>query len=125
MRCLPYLRWNPPYSYGAVPSFFSLLTPTLLHHFPTGAGKSSDVFVIGATNRPDLLDSSLLRPGRFDRLLYLGSAQDPASRLSVLQASTRKFQLAEGVDMQAVVDCLPLTFTGADFSAVASQVRRK
>jgi len=86
-----------------------------------GGGARKDVFVIGATNRPDLLDSSLLRPGRFDRLLYLGNSQDPSNRLSILQASTRKFTLAPNVNLQEVVARVPVTFTGADFSAVAAQ----
>lgn len=48
--------------------------------------------------------------------------QDPAARLQVLQASTRRFALAPDVDLAAVVARCPPTFTGADFSAVASQV---
>lgn len=52
-----------------------------------GAG---DVFVIGATNRPDLLDPALLRPGRFDKLLYLGVSQDHESQLRIIEALTRK-----------------------------------
>lgn len=84
-------------------------------------GRRKDVFVIGATNRPDLLDASLLRPGRFDRLLYLGNSQDPANRLSIMQASTRKFRLAPDVDLSEVVAHVPATCTGADFSAVAAQ----
>ena len=55
-----------------------------------GLQKSEDVFVIGATNRVDLLDSALLRPGRFDRLVYLGISEDIQSRLNILTAITRK-----------------------------------
>ncbi len=56
-----------------------------------GLQRSEDVFVIGATNRPDLLDQALLRPGRFDRLVYLGVSEDVESKTKVLRAITRRF----------------------------------
>lgn len=55
-----------------------------------GLHKSCDVFVIGATNRPDLLDPALIRPGRFDKLLYLGISEDHESQLKILKALTSK-----------------------------------
>lgn len=48
-----------------------------------GSGSGGTVFVIGATNRPDLLDPSLMRPGRFDRLLYLGVSGDQETQIKV------------------------------------------
>lgn len=49
----------------------------------SGGSSSGTVFVIGATNRPDLLDPSLMRPGRFDRLLYLGVSGDRGTQIKV------------------------------------------
>jgi peroxin-6 len=48
------------------------------------------VFVIGATNRPDLLDPALLRPGRFDKMLYLGVSDTNDKQQTILEALTRK-----------------------------------
>ncbi|XP_073327114.1 peroxisomal ATPase PEX6 isoform X2 [Pagrus major] len=81
---------------------------------------SVGVFVIGATNRPDLLDQSLLRPGRFDKLVYVGINEDRVSQLQVLRAVLRKFQLDPAVDLQQVVDRCPAHVTGADLYALCS-----
>lgn len=56
-----------------------------------GLDNNKDVFVLAATNRPDLVDPALLRPGRFDKMFYVGICSDISSKLSVLQALTRRY----------------------------------
>ncbi|KAJ8309185.1 hypothetical protein KUTeg_014059 [Tegillarca granosa] len=85
-----------------------------------GLHKSCDVFVIGATNRPDLLDPALLRPGRFDKMLYLGISEDSESQIRIIKALTRKFKLADNLDLEKVVENCPKNLTGADLYALCS-----
>ncbi|XP_062952946.1 peroxisome biogenesis factor 6 isoform X2 [Cynocephalus volans] len=85
-----------------------------------GLHSTQDVFVIGATNRPDLLDPALLRPGRFDKLVFVGASEDRASQLRVLSAITRKFKLEPSVSLVNVLDCCPPQLTGADLYSLCS-----
>ncbi|XP_028398673.1 peroxisome assembly factor 2-like [Dendronephthya gigantea] len=85
-----------------------------------GLKRSHDVFVIGATNRPDLLDPALLRPGRFDKLLYLGISKAKEDRMKIMKALTRKFNLPEEISLGDLVDMCPENLTGADFYALCS-----
>uniref|UniRef100_A0A8C4VI15 Peroxisomal ATPase PEX6 n=1 Tax=Gopherus evgoodei TaxID=1825980 RepID=A0A8C4VI15_9SAUR len=85
-----------------------------------GLHSTRDVFVIGATNRPDLLDPALLRPGRFDKLVYVGMNEDRESQLRVLSAITRKFKLDPSVSLSSVLDQCPAQLTGADLYALCA-----
>ncbi|XP_072375630.1 peroxisomal ATPase PEX6 [Diabrotica undecimpunctata] len=85
-----------------------------------GLNDSATIFIIGATNRPDLIDPALLRPGRFDKLLYVGPCTDDISKTSVLKALTRKFKLDDQVDLAEVVRVCPKNVTGADFYGICS-----
>ncbi|KAI8559253.1 hypothetical protein RHMOL_Rhmol04G0158200 [Rhododendron molle] len=79
-----------------------------------------DLFIIGASNRPDLIDPALLRPGQFDKLLYVGVNSDPLYRERVLKALTRKFQLREDVSLYSIAKKCPPNFTGADMYALCA-----
>ena len=89
-----------------------------------GLDHANDVFVIGATNRPDLLDPALLRPGRFDRLVYLGVCETHEGQLQIISAITRKFALDPELTLERVAEALPLTLTGADLFALCSDAYR-
>ncbi|KAF8947368.1 peroxisomal assembly protein [Haplosporangium gracile] len=90
-----------------------------------GGEGSGDVFVIGATNRPDLLDPALLRPGRFDKLLYLSVSTKHEEQLRIIQALTRKFRLHPSLDLANVAEKCPFNYTGADFYALCSDAMLK
>ncbi|KAL8167782.1 hypothetical protein V2J09_009281 [Rumex salicifolius] len=86
-----------------------------------GVGNSNeDLFVIGASNRPDLIDPALLRPGRLDKLIYVGITSDPTNRERVLKALTRKFKLHEDVSLYSIAERCPPNFTGADLYALCA-----
>ncbi|MCR4392100.1 MAG: CDC48 family AAA ATPase [Candidatus Acetothermia bacterium] len=80
------------------------------------------VVVIGATNRPDIIDPALLRPGRFDELIYVPVPDEPA-RLSIFQVHTRGMALAKDVDL---ADLARRTerYTGADIAEVCRKAGR-
>ena len=90
-----------------------------------GKGSTGSVFVIGATNRPDLLDQALLRPGRFDKMLYLGVADTHDKQLTILEALTRKFVVHPDLSLRRVAERLPFTYTGADLYALCSDAMLK
>ncbi|HIJ16660.1 MAG TPA: CDC48 family AAA ATPase [Thermoplasmata archaeon] len=77
-----------------------------------------NVFVIAATNRPDIVDPALLRPGRFDKLLLI-PVPDRASRLKILEVHTRNMPL-EGVDIGPMADRLE-GYVGADIENVCRE----
>lgn len=86
-----------------------------------GLDCSSNILIIGATNRPDLIDCALLRPGRFDKLLYVGIHSNRDSQFKVLEALTRKFKLHEnGKELTKLIHQLPDHMTGADLYSVCS-----
>jgi len=75
--------------------------------------------VIAATNRPDILDPALLRPGRFDRLIYV-PPPDKQARLEILKVHTRNVPLAEDVNLEALAEKLE-GYTGADIEALVRE----
>ena len=93
-----------------------------------GFGNNEGVIVMAATNRADILDNALLRPGRFDRQVYVG-LPDIRGREAILKIHARDKQLAEDVDLNSIAKGTP-GFSGADLENLMNEaallaVRRK
>ena len=84
-----------------------------------GFDANANVILIAATNRPDVLDPALLRPGRFDRQIGV-EAPDMQGRLRILQVHAKGKPMAEGVDLETVARKTP-GFTGADLANVLNE----
>ncbi|MBP7069282.1 MULTISPECIES: CDC48 family AAA ATPase [Methanothrix] len=84
-----------------------------------GLESLNDVMVIAATNRPDIIDAALLRPGRFDRLIEI-SLPDEEARREILKIHTSKKPLADDVDIEDMAKRTD-KFSGADLGAVVNE----
>ena len=84
-----------------------------------GLEELRDVTVIAATNRPDIIDPALLRPGRFDRLIYI-PPPDKEARKEIFKIHTRNKPLADDVDIDELAEKTE-GYTGADIAAVCNE----
>jgi cell division protease FtsH len=84
-----------------------------------GFGRDDTIIVLAATNRPDILDPALLRPGRFDRLVTI-LPPDVKGRLKILEVHTAAMKFAPDVDLAAIAASTP-GFTGAELANLANE----
>lgn len=87
-----------------------------------GVGAKKNIFFVGATNRPEILDEALLRPGRLDQLIYIPLPDQP-SRLSILKANLRKTPIAKDVDLNFIGQ-LTEGFSGADLTEISQKAAK-
>merc|ERR1712146_349652 len=87
-----------------------------------GVGARKSVFVIGATNRPDILDNAVTRPGRLDQLIYI-PLPDYESRVSIFKANLRKSPIAPDVNVEAMAEKLQ-GFSGADITEICQRAAK-
>jgi AAA family ATPase, CDC48 subfamily len=103
-------------------SFDSGVTDRIVNQLLTemdGIVPLSNVVVLAATNRPDMLDPALLRPGRFDRVIYV-PPPDKEARKQILKIHTKKVPLANDVDLDRLAE-LTEGYTGADLAALVRE----
>ncbi len=84
-----------------------------------GFEPNTGIIVIAATNRPDILDPALLRPGRFDRQIVV-DRPDVKGRLGILEVHTRNIPIAEDVDLETIARSTP-GFSGADLANLVNE----
>lgn len=87
-----------------------------------GIGAKKNVFIIGATNRPDIIDPALMRPGRLDQLIYI-PMPDMESRLSVLKATLKNSPVSKDVDLRYLAEKTD-KFTGADLTEICQRAAK-
>jgi len=84
-----------------------------------GVGAKKSVFIIGATNRPDILDAAIMRPGRLDQLVYI-PLPDEKARISIFKANLRKSPISREVDLVFLAKKTH-GFSGADITAICQR----
>merc|ERR1711966_289480 len=84
-----------------------------------GVGVRKNVFVIGATNRPDILDPAIMRPGRLDQLVYI-PLPDRKSRIQIFKATLRKSPLSKEIDLEVLAKATS-GFSGADITEICQR----
>ncbi|XP_057324690.1 transitional endoplasmic reticulum ATPase TER94-like [Microplitis mediator] len=84
-----------------------------------GMGAKKNVFIIGATNRPDIIDPAVLRPGRLDQLIYI-PLPDEKSREAIFKANLRKSPVANDVDLTLLAK-VTQGFSGADLTEICQR----
>lgn len=82
-----------------------------------------NVFIIGATNRPDIIDTALMRPGRLDQLIYI-PMPDHESRSSILRSVLRKSPVSKDVDLEFLAQATE-KFTGADLTEICQRAAKE
>lgn len=87
-----------------------------------GMGAKKNVFIIGATNRPDILDPAIMRPGRLDQLIYIPLPDEP-SRMAILKSCLRKSPVAKDVPLEYMAKMTP-GFSGADLTEICQRATR-
>src|SRR5690625_7845270 len=84
-----------------------------------GFNSDDGVIIMAATNRPDILDSALLRPGRFDRQILIDKP-DLQGRVEVLEVHVRKLKLSDNIDLKVLASQTP-GFAGAELANLCNE----
>ena len=107
-------RGSNPGDYGAADRVVNQLLTEL-----DGMDSKKNVFIIGATNRPDTIDPAVVRPGRLDQLIYI-PLPDEKSRLAILKSCLRKAPISKGIDLEYLAKSTP-GFSGADLTEICQR----
>merc|ERR1712127_636478 len=87
-----------------------------------GIGGGKTLFVIGATNRPDILDPGIMRPGRLDQLIYI-PLPDRDSRVAIFKANLRKSPIADDITFEQLSEVTD-GFSGADITEICQRAAK-
>merc|ERR1712178_501882 len=87
-----------------------------------GVGSKKQVYIVGATNRPDILDPAITRPGRLDQLIYIPLPDEP-SRVSIINAVLRKSPVDRAVDRDYLAQ-ITNGFSGADITEICNRAAK-
>jgi len=87
-----------------------------------GMGSGKTLFIIGATNRPDILDPGIMRPGRLDQLIYI-PLPDRESRISIFNANLRKSPIGDDISIEQLADATD-GFSGADITEICQRAAK-